>query len=56
MTESNLPSLIAHANSLGYDWVGATNDFASNAALASAASWERKVDPLNLGILPVLHA
>ena len=44
------------AHPLGYDWVGATNDFASNAALASAASWDRKVDPLNLGILPVLHA
>lgn len=40
----------------GYDWVGATSDFSTNATLAAGASWDRKVDPLNLGILPVFHA
>lgn len=41
---------------LGYDWAGATNTFASNTTLGAAASWERKVDPLNLGILPIFHS
>jgi hypothetical protein len=41
---------------LGYDWTGASNAFASNTSLAAAASWDRKLDPLNLGILPVFHA
>jgi hypothetical protein len=41
---------------LGYDWVGATSAFATNTTLGAAASWERKVDYLNLGILPILHA
>jgi hypothetical protein len=40
----------------GYDWVGTTTAFASNAALATAGSWARKLDPLNLGILPIFHS
>jgi len=44
------------AHPLGYDWSGATNVFASNTTLAAAASWDRKVDPLNLGILPIFHS
>jgi hypothetical protein len=44
------------AHPMGYDWAGATNAFPSNATLATAASWDRKADPLNLGILPILHA
>jgi hypothetical protein len=40
---------------LGYNWKGLTSAFATNAALGTGANWERKVDPLNLGILPVLH-
>lgn len=44
------------AHPVGYDWAGATNVFASNAAFATAASWDRKVSALNLGILPILHA
>jgi hypothetical protein len=44
------------AHPMGYDWVGSTTAFASNAALATAASWGRKMDPLNLGILPIFHA
>jgi hypothetical protein len=40
----------------GYDWDGATNAFASNTAYATASSWSRKMDSLNLGILPILHA
>jgi hypothetical protein len=39
----------------GYDWSGATNAFASNASLAAAASWGRKMSALNLGILPIFH-
>jgi len=41
---------------MGYDWVGATNTFATNTTLGAAASWTRTMDPLNLGILPILHA
>lgn len=44
------------AHPLGYDWTGATNAFATNVTLAAAASWARKVDYLNLGILPILHS
>lgn len=44
------------AHPLGYDWAGSTSAFATNATLATAASWARKVDYLNLGILPILHA
>lgn len=40
---------------MGYDWSGATNAFASNANYATAASWTRKMDALNLGILPIFH-
>jgi hypothetical protein len=40
----------------GYDWAGATNAFATNANYAAAASWTRKMDYLNLGILPVFHS
>lgn len=40
----------------GYDWAGSTSAFATNAAFASAASWDRVFDPLNLGILPIFHA
>ncbi len=40
----------------GYDWSGATNAFASNAAYSTAASWTRKMNSLNLGVLPILHA
>lgn len=41
---------------LGYNWAGATNTFATNANLGTGSNWTRKVDPLNLGILPVFHA
>jgi hypothetical protein len=41
---------------MGYDWAGATNAFATNAAFATAGSWARKMSALNLGILPILHA
>ena len=44
------------AHPLGYDWVGSTSQFASNTALAAGASWNRKFDPLNLGILPIFHS
>jgi len=40
---------------LGYNWAGATNAFATNALLGTAASWTRVVDPLNLSILPIFH-
>jgi hypothetical protein len=41
---------------MGYDWAGATNAFATNANFEAAASWTRKMDALNLGILPIFHA
>ena len=41
---------------MGYNWDGATNVFATNAAYADGASWERKMDALNLGILPIFHS
>lgn len=41
---------------MGYDWAGATNAFATNANFAASGSWARKMDSLNLGILPVFHA
>ena len=41
---------------MGYDWSGATNAFASNANYEAATAWTRKMDALNLGILPILHA
>ena len=40
----------------GYDWAGATNAFATNTTLGAAASWTRKMDALNLGILPIFHS
>jgi hypothetical protein len=40
----------------GYNWAGATNAFATNALYGAAASWARKADYLNLGILPIFHA
>lgn len=40
----------------GYDWAGATNAFATNANYAAAASYARKMDSLNLGILPIYHS
>jgi len=41
---------------MGYDWAGGTGAFASNANLADAASYTRKMASLNLGILPIFHA
>jgi len=41
---------------MGYDWAGATNAFATNATMGAAASYTRKMDSLNLGILPIFHA
>jgi hypothetical protein len=41
---------------MGYDWAGATNAFATNANFATAGSWDRKMDALNLGILPIFHS
>jgi hypothetical protein len=41
---------------LGYNWSGATNAFATNTTLGAAASYSRKMDALNLGILPILHS
>ena len=41
---------------MGYDWAGATNAFATNASYAASASWDRKMDALNLGILPIFHS
>jgi len=41
---------------MGYDWAGATTAFATNANYSAAASWGRKMDSLNLGILPIFHA
>ena len=41
---------------MGYDWDGATTAFASDANFGAAASYARKMDALNLGILPIFHA
>jgi len=41
---------------MGYDWAGASNAFATNANFSTAGSWTRKMDALNLGILPIFHA
>ena len=41
---------------MGYDWAGATAAFATNATMGAAASYTRKMDALNLGILPIFHA
>jgi len=39
----------------GYTFAGAQAAFATNAVLGAAASWTRKSDILNLGILPIFH-
>ena len=44
------------AHPLGYNWAGATNSFATDAAYATPGSWSRKLDAMNLGILPILHS
>lgn len=41
---------------MGYDWAGSTSAFATNTTLGAAASWTRKMDSLNLGVLPIFHA
>ena len=41
---------------MGYDWAGSTSAFATNTAFATAGSWARKMNALNLGILPIFHA
>jgi len=41
---------------MGYDWSGSTTAFASNTNYATAASWTRKMNALNLGILPIFHS
>lgn len=41
---------------MGYDWAGSTTAFATNTTLAAAASYARKMDSLNLGILPIFHS
>lgn len=43
------------AHPMGYDWTGATNAFATNTTYGASASWGRKADFLNLGILPIFH-
>jgi hypothetical protein len=41
---------------MGYNWAGSKTAFATNGTIGAAASWERKMDSLNLGILPIFHA
>jgi len=41
---------------MGYDWAGSSSAFATNATMGAAASYTRKMDSLNLGILPIFHA
>ena len=41
---------------MGYDWAGSTTAFATNTTMGAAASYTRKMDALNLGILPIFHA
>jgi len=41
---------------MGYDWAGSTSAFATNTNYGTAGSWARKMNALNLGILPILHA
>jgi hypothetical protein len=41
---------------MGYDWAGSTSAFATNATYGAGASYARKMDSLNLGILPIFHA
>jgi len=39
----------------GYTFAGLDSAFATNTVLGAAASWTRKSDLLNLGILPIFH-
>jgi len=41
---------------MGYDWAGSSSAFATNATMGDKASYDRKMDSLNLGILPIFHA
>jgi hypothetical protein len=41
---------------MGYDWAGSTSAFATNTNFGTGASWARKMDSLNLGVLPIFHA
>ena len=41
---------------MGYDWAGSTTAFSTNTTMGAAASYARKMDALNLGILPIFHA
>jgi len=41
---------------MGYDWAGSTTAFATNTTYGTGSSWARKMDSLNLGILPIFHA
>lgn len=41
---------------MGYDWAGSTSGFATNTTYAAAASYDRKMNALNLGILPIFHS
>ena len=41
---------------MGYDWAGSTTAFATNATMGTGASYARKMDALNLGVLPIFHA
>ena len=41
---------------MGYDWNGSTTHFATAAGLVAAGSYVRKMDALNLGILPIFHS
>ena len=41
---------------MGYDWAGSTTAFSTNTTMGTAASYARKMDALNLGILPIFHA
>lgn len=48
------------AHPMGYDWTGPTNAFVAagtgTGSYGNAASWARKFDKLNLGILPIFHS
>jgi len=43
------------AHPMGYNWTGSSTEFAANAGYNNSASWARKYDTLNLGILPIFH-
>jgi hypothetical protein len=44
------------AHPVGYDWAGSTSAYADSTTLGASGAWSRKMDPLNLGILPIFHA